>query len=81
MSLNSKTAYNEGVKLTASLINLLAVGVLTAGVTTPLVGMFYGIQIWSDASTTVIVAGSLYLTAVALTIHVVALLVLRSLIE
>ncbi len=77
----TKSSYNEGTKLTASFINLIAVGLLTAGVTTPLVGAFYGAQIWGDESVPLLILGSLFWLAMALVVHIAALLLLRSLIE
>ncbi len=77
----TKTSYNEGTKLTASFINLMAIGLLTAGVTTPLVGTFYGIQLWTGASVAFILAGSVFWLAMALAVHLAALLLLRSMID
>jgi hypothetical protein len=71
--------YNEQTRLTASLINLLAVGFFTAGVTTPLASTFYGIQVWTGAPPESLAFGVLFWLAMASVMHIVALMVLRRL--
>jgi len=79
--LATKASYNEQVKLSASLINLMAVGVITTGVTAPLVGLLYGSHMFDDISMSKVTLSVLYLFALAFGLHLAALLTLRSVIE
>ncbi len=79
--MTTKTAYNEQVKLSASLINLMAAGVMTVGLITPLVGTRYGSHINIEVGSTSIVVAIVYLLVLAWGLRGLALLTLRSLIK
>lgn len=71
--------HNERTKLTATLLNTVASGLLVTGVVAPLVALIYGVPGPAQAPARLVAASSLACWAASLSIHVVARFVLRTL--
>jgi len=73
--------YNKRTELSASLINLVGVGLITVGVSTPVVGALYGMEPWSDFPFSVLLSAALWWGVAALSLHLLALRILGDLID
>jgi hypothetical protein len=74
--LAAATIYNERLKLLASAINLIAIGMIAIGVTTPLVSASFGAQIYGARTITNMLPVLGVWGAGALIMHIFAQLIL-----
>jgi hypothetical protein len=75
----SDLIHNERTKLTATLLNTVASGLLITGVVAPLVALVYGVPGPAQAAGWLIAVSSFACLAASITIHFVARFVLRAL--